>query len=91
MKNMRPAITNFPEVEVVVTNQQLMSQLNDIKGRIKVTLCNTLHNKNLSLTLRLAEAEEIKPILSRKELFDLIRKDNPAIEKLRLELDLHLF
>ena len=90
MKNMRPAITNFPEVEVVVTNQQLMSQLNDIKGRIKVTLCNTLHNKNLSLTLRLAEAEEIKPILSRKELFDLIRKDNPAIEKLRLELDLHL-
>ena len=90
MKNMRPAITNFPEVEIVVTNQQLMSQLNDIKGRIKVTLCNTLHNKNLSLTLRLAEAEEIKPILSRKELFDLIRKDNPAIEKLRLELDLHL-
>ena len=34
--------------------------------------------------------EEVKPILSKREIFDDIRKSNPAVEKLRTLLDLQL-
>ena len=90
MKNMNPVITDFPNVEVTADNQVALDQLEQIKGSIASTLKLYLHNKAITLTLRLAEQEEIAPILSRREQYELMEKENPSIGKLRELLSLEL-
>ena len=90
MKNMNPVITDFPNVEVTADNQVALDQLEQIKGSIASTLKLYLHNKSITLTLRLAEQEEIAPILSRREQYELMEKENPSIAKLRELLSLEL-
>ena len=90
LKNVVPKITNYPAIEVIFDNQILLNQVENIKGRIRVTLANSLHNAALTLDFRLAEAEEFTKMLSKREVFDEIRKANPAIEKLRSLLDLEM-
>ncbi len=90
MKNMMPVISTFPEVEVVVDNQILLEQMTAIKGRIKATLAKALHNGNITLSMRVAEATELKKVLSRKELFEEMRTRNQSVEKLSKLLKLEL-
>ena len=90
MKNMNPVITEFPNVEVTADNQVALDQLEQIKGSIASTLKLYLHNKAITLTLRLAEQEEIAPILSRREQYEMMEKENPSIGKLRELLGLEL-
>ena len=90
MKNMEVAIKEYPEVEVIISNQQLLTQMNNIKGRIRATLCDRLNNGGINLLLRLAKTEEIKPLLTKKELFEKLRKENTAVEKLCKVLDLQM-
>ena len=90
MKNMHPRILDFPQIEVVVDNKLLLDEMSGIKGRIRATLAKELHNGNITLDFRLAEIEEVGKILTRREIFDEVRKENPAIEKLRSLLDLNL-
>ena len=90
MKNITPEITDFPNIELVVDNRQLMDEIIRIKGRIRKTMAIYLHNGNIDFNIRLAEGEELKPMLTRKEIFDKMRQDNEAIEKLRSLLDLEL-
>ena len=89
MKNVKPQISNFPEIEIVVDNQILLDQINEIKGRIRVTLAKALHNGSVNLTLRLAEAEEISRKLTKKEVFDKLMKQKEVrafVESMGLEL-----
>ena len=89
MKNVKPHISNFPEIEIVVDNQILLDQINEIKGRIRVTLAKALHNGGVNLTLRLAEAEEISRKLTKKEVFDELMKQKEVrsfVESMGLEL-----
>lgn len=89
MKNVKPHISNFPEIEIVVDNQILLDQINEIKGRIRVTLAKALHNGSVNLTLRLAEAEEISRKLTKKEVFDELMKQKKVrsfVESMGLEL-----
>ena len=90
MKNMHPVITTFPDVEVVVDNQILLDQMSTIKKRICATLAKELHNGNITLQLRLAKSNEVSKILSRREVFEKLLKENPAVEQLRSVLDLEL-
>ncbi|MBQ2498302.1 MAG: DNA polymerase III subunit gamma/tau, partial [Prevotella sp.] len=94
MKNMTPRLlttdSDAPVIEIVVDNNILLDQINSIQKRIKATLATALHNGNIDLRIRLSETGEIKPVLTKRQLFDLIRKENPAIEKLRTSLELHL-
>jgi DNA polymerase-3 subunit gamma/tau len=90
MKNITPHITEFPNVEVVVENEILLKQMETIKARILATLAKELHNANIHLSLRLAKAEEVKKVLNKRELFDQMRKDNPAVEILRQGLELEM-
>ena len=90
MKNMNPVITDFPNVEVVADNQIALEQLVQIKGSILSTLKLYLHNKAITLSLRLAEHEDIAPILSRREQYKLMEKENPSIGKLKELLSLEL-
>ena len=88
MKNITPSITNFPEVEVVVDNEMLLDDIQKIKNRIRNTLVQTLHNDDIKLTLRLAKPEEIKKILSPKELYEKMCSENKAIAELSKLLNL---
>ena len=90
MKNIIPRITDYPNIELVVDNRQLLEQIDQIKGRIRKTMAVYLHNSDIDFKIRLAAAEEIKPVLSRKEIFDKMCKENEAIEHLHRLLDLEL-
>ena len=90
MKNMNPTITEFPAVEVIVDNQIALEQMENIKGSIVNTLKLYLHNNAISLTMRVAEHEEQGKILSRREQYELMEKENPSIRKLRELLNLEL-
>ena len=90
MKNMNPTITEFPAVEVIVDNQIVMEQMENIKGSIVNTLKLYLHNNAISLTMRVAKHEEQGKILSRREQYELMEKENPSIRKLRELLNLEL-
>lgn len=89
MKNMQPRITTFPDIEVLVDNQILLDQVNEIKGRIRITLAKALHNGNVSISLRLAEAEEISRRKTKKEVYDELMQQKEVrafVESLGLEL-----
>lgn len=90
MKNMTPVITSFPDIEVVVDNQILLDDIMKIKGRIRNTLALALKNSAITLNIRLAKPEEIKPILTNKERFDELKRENKAFEKLSEMLKLEI-
>jgi DNA polymerase-3 subunit gamma/tau len=90
MKNMNPIITEFPALEVVVENQLAMEQMEQIKGSIVNTLKRDLHNQDITLSMRVAEHKKGERILSRREQYELMEKENPSILKLRELLNLEL-
>jgi len=90
LKHVIPKIVDYPNIELVVDNQMLLDQIEKIKGRIRKTMALSLHNGNINFSTRLAKAEEIKPILSKREIFENMRQKNNAIEQLRSMLDLEM-
>ena len=90
MKNMNPVITTFPLIEVVVDNELIKQEMEDFKGRIVKTLQNALHNISIALDIRIAEKQERVVTLTRREQFDLMSKENPAVDKLRQAFELEL-
>jgi len=89
MKNMNPVITELPQIEVTVDNALIKQEMDDFKGRIVNTLKLSLQNANITLDILVAEHQG-QVILSRREQFELMSKENPAIEKLRQAFDLEL-
>ncbi len=90
MKNMNPIITTFPQVQVVVDNTLIQQQMEDFKGRIVKTLANSLHNNALTLVICVAEQKERARLLTRREQFEVLSKENPAVAKLQQDFDLEL-
>ena len=90
LKNITPHITEYPNIEAVIDNEIFLSQLNEIKRKICRTMQVTLHNDNIQLTLRLADTATAKKVFTKREVFDNLRKENPAFEKLRVTLGLEL-
>ena len=90
LKHVTPKIVDYPNIELVVDNQMLLDQIENIKGRIRKTMALALHNGNINFNIRLAEAGEIKPILTKREIFEKMRTNNSAIEQLRSMLDLEM-
>ena len=90
MKPIVPKITDFPNIEVVVDNQLLLDDILRIKNRIRSTFVQGLQNNELQLTYRLAEANEVTKILSKRELLEKLKEENPAIGKLMQSLKLVL-
>jgi len=90
MKNMTPLITQMPNVEVVVDNALLLGELEKIRGSIVNTLKLYLHNNAITLTLVLNESKEQVKMLTRREQFEEMSKQNPSVEKLRELFDLEL-
>ena len=75
MKNIQPTILSYPDIEILVDNKLLLDQLGAIKGRIRASLAASLHNGSITVNLRLAKQNEIKPLLTKKQIFDKMKKD----------------
>ena len=90
MKNMNPQIKAFPAVEVVVPNEIVKTEMENIQGSILSTLRLYLHNVKLTLALRVAERQEQAKILTRREQFEEMERQNPSIKKLCEAFDLEL-
>lgn len=90
MRNLSPVITDYPNVEIVAENQILYDQMLTIKSRIRATLAKCLKNGSLQVSIRLANQDEIKPLLSPKETLDQLVKENTAMGRLVQSLSLDL-
>jgi DNA polymerase-3 subunit gamma/tau len=90
MKNMNPVITEMPAVEVVVANEIIKTEVEQIKGSIVNTLKLYLHNSDITLTVKVAEKSEREKILTRREQFMEMVKQNPSVGKLKEMFDLEL-
>lgn len=90
MKNLAPRITNFPNIEVVIDNDILLKQLQDDKENILAEMRTLLKNAQLNINLRLAEAQEVTKIYSKREIFEMLKKENPQFSKLCQSLKLQL-
>ena len=90
MKNMNPKIGEFPNVKVMVDNQVILEQMQQIQKSILNTLKLYLSNTSITLELVLTKHEEAVRILSRREQFEEMSKENPAVEKLREIMDFEL-
>ena len=96
MKNMNPVIVATPQkgeapsVEVTVPNEIIMAEMDAIKGSIVKTLQIYLHNSAITLSLRVAEQQEQEKMLTRREQFEAMRRENVSVEKLREVFNLEL-
>lgn len=90
MKNLMPVITDYPAVEVVVESKDMQQNMLSFRKRVEATLRRDLHNEELTIDIRMAEANEVKKVLTRPELFAEMMKENPALDFLRQKLGLEL-
>ena len=90
MKNLTPRITTFPNIEVVIDNDILLKQLQEDKENILAEMRTLLKNAQLNINLRLAEAQEVTKIYSKREIFEMLKKENPQFSKLCQSLKLQL-
>ena len=90
LKNVTPHITEFPKIEIVVDNQILLTQVEPIKSRIKATLAKELNNGQIEILWRVAQGSEVKPLMTKRETFEELKKDNPALAKLCQMLNLDM-
>lgn len=88
MKNMNPRILEMPSVELVVPNEIIKTEVENIKGSILSTLKLYLHNADITLAIRVAERQEQARILTRREQFEEMVRQNASVEKLRVAFDL---
>ena len=88
MKAIVPTITQYPNIEVVIDNQLLLNDILNIKGRILQTFKIGLGNQSININYRLAEADEVTKVLSKRELLENLMKENPSIAKLTQDLKL---
>lgn len=90
LKNIRPTITDYPNIEIVFDNKIFLDEIKPIQGRLRATMAKYLHNGNIKFSIRLARQEEIKPVLTPLENFERMKTDNPAVKSLVERLGLEL-
>ena len=90
MKNMKPVITELPKVEVVVSNEMILAEVEKIRGSVLNTLKLHLHNSDIELTLRLDEHRQEVRLLTRREQFEELMRMNPVVAKLKAAFDLDI-
>ena len=90
MKNVTVRIIDMPSIEAIADNDILLKQMSEIKDKLLETLKNSLHNSSIKLTLRLAEAQEVTKIYSKREVFNILKTSNPQFVRLCDSLGLEL-
>lgn len=90
MKNMKPKISVYPNIEIVIDNQILFEQISNIQRKIRATMMQTLHNSDIQIELKLAKPEEVGKIVTKRDVLDEMRNNNSALNKLLENLNLEM-
>ncbi len=90
LMNVVPKIKEYPEVELLADNSMILGDMRNLRERIRQELSRQLDNSKLAVSVRLAEAGEIKPVLSKAEMVEEMKKNNPAVELLFDTFDLEI-
>lgn len=90
MRNLMPAITEYPIIEVPVTNTIQYQQIHAILSRIKATLAQRLHNGQIQVQLRIAEQQEVKQVMTKKDLLDKLINSSEGIKRIISDLQLEM-
>ncbi|MBO5182006.1 MAG: DNA polymerase III subunit gamma/tau [Paraprevotella sp.] len=90
MKILQPKLLQGETFEVVVDNEQVKVYMTQIAPRIEQHLRSQLHNRRITMKVRVAESNEVTRIYSKPELLQMMLRKSPALLKLKETLNLEL-
>ncbi len=90
MKNMMPKITAMPAIEVWADNGLILEQMEAIKGSIVSTLKLYLGNNSITVDMKVADKPQGIRVLTRREQYEELSKQNPVVAKLQEMFGLEL-
>ncbi|MGL5273656.1 MAG: DNA polymerase III subunit gamma/tau [Phocaeicola sp.] len=91
MMNMTPQLLDETSFEVVVDNEMVEKFIRQMGNSILAYLRHKLHNRHVSMQIRVSEAKEQTRAYSHLERYQLMNKKNPALQKLKESLGLELY
>ena len=90
MMNIAPKLLNDTTFEVGVDNNMVEKYMNQLLPRIQAYLRDRLHNRKITMTVRVLEAKEVVRAYSHVERFQLMSKKNPKLLMLKEVFGLEL-
>lgn len=90
MKLMRPKLLKDETFEIVVDNEQVKLYMTQIASRVEAHMRKQLHNRKISMTVRVAEQAEMTRIYSKPQQLQAMTQKNPALQKLTESFELEL-
>ena len=90
MMNISPVLLNGTTFEVGVDNEMVEKYMIGLKPTIEKHLREHLHNRKITMTVRILESKEVTRAYSHLERFQLMAKNNPKLLKLKEVFGLEL-
>ena len=90
MMNLQPKLLNDKTFEVGVDNSMVEKYMKLLLPDIQNYLREKLHNRKITMTIRVFEAKEVVRAYSQVERFQLMSKKNPKLIKLKEVFGLEL-
>lgn len=90
MMNMTPKLLNDTTFEVLVDNEMVQKYMHKLLPDIQAYLREQLHNRKITMTVRVSEPNEVVRAYSQVERFALMNKRNPKLMKLKQTFGLEL-
>ena len=83
MMNMTPKLLNDTEFEVLVDNEMVEKYMHQLLPQIQSYLREQLHNRKITMKVRVSAPNEVVRAYSQSERFILMSKRNPKLLKLK--------
>jgi DNA polymerase-3 subunit gamma/tau len=90
LKKHRPVLMEAFRIDFAIDNKLLEEELNEKKGDLLSYLRKELNNYKITLQTRISESDKNSKPYTDKEKFEKMAEKNPALRKLREELDLEI-
>ena len=90
MMNLQPKLLNDTTFEVGVDNSMVEKYMKQLLPNIQDYLREKLHNRKITMTVRVFESKEVVRAYSQVERFQLMSKKNPKLMKLKEVFGLEL-
>jgi len=90
LKKHRPVLMEGFRIDFSIDNRLLEEELNEKKGELLGYLRKELNNNKITLQTRISEADKNSRPYTDKEKFEKMAEKNPALRKLKDELDLEI-
>ena len=90
MKVIRPKLLKDTIFEVMVENEQVKVYMEKMAPRVERHMRENLHNRHITMTVRIAEPSETHRITSKPQQYQAMSQRNPALQKLKETFGLEL-